>query len=269
MKKILFPTDFSPTALNAFNYALELVNELDAQIDLIHVYHLPISEVAALSADYIQNLMDEKVAWVDQQFGEFVKGKDADIINRVKGIYGVFPAIEIVEFADNENYDYIIMGTKGATNRLDNLMGSITSRVMMKAHCPVISIPFEANFRPICNIAYTTTLAQKNKHAVEQLMEFAGEHGAIIHFVHINTKSNEGIKKDTIEVRKAPVQFTDFTIINNYSVTDGLNKYVAENGTDMLALYIPNRRLWERIFHQSVSKKMALHTQIPLIVFHQ
>ena len=41
MKKILFPTDFSPTAENAFLYALALAAAMKAHLTLIHVYELP------------------------------------------------------------------------------------------------------------------------------------------------------------------------------------------------------------------------------------
>src|SRR3954467_14131132 len=41
MKKILFPTDFSPTANNAFVYALKLAKNIGAEIITVHVYEIP------------------------------------------------------------------------------------------------------------------------------------------------------------------------------------------------------------------------------------
>ena len=38
MKKILFPTDFSDVATNAFMYALNVANLFEAQILTLHVY---------------------------------------------------------------------------------------------------------------------------------------------------------------------------------------------------------------------------------------
>jgi len=41
MKKILVPTDFSPTAENALTYAAHLGKILEADIHLLHTYELP------------------------------------------------------------------------------------------------------------------------------------------------------------------------------------------------------------------------------------
>ena len=41
MKKLLFPTDFSETANNAFVYALKMAKSIDAEVIVLHVYDLP------------------------------------------------------------------------------------------------------------------------------------------------------------------------------------------------------------------------------------
>ena len=41
MKKVLFPTDFSDTATNAFIHALEFANKVNAEIVLLHTFELP------------------------------------------------------------------------------------------------------------------------------------------------------------------------------------------------------------------------------------
>ncbi|MEL6275916.1 MAG: universal stress protein, partial [Bacteroidota bacterium] len=41
MKKILFPTDFSPAATQAYIYALQLAKAIDASIVTLHAYQLP------------------------------------------------------------------------------------------------------------------------------------------------------------------------------------------------------------------------------------
>ena len=42
MKKILFPTDFSETAQNAFLYALNLAHGLNAEILVLNSYEIPV-----------------------------------------------------------------------------------------------------------------------------------------------------------------------------------------------------------------------------------
>jgi hypothetical protein len=65
-----------------------------------------------------------------------------------------------------------------------------------------------------------------------------------------------------------PYHFTDFSVINNYSVMEGLDDYMVKRDIDWLALFIPQRRLLERLFHTSFTKRMTFHTTVPLLVFH-
>lgn len=86
--------------------------------------------------------------------------------------------------------------------------------------------------------------------------------------VHVNTKSNDGAIKHVAQNEGVKSDFTEFCIVDNYSVSRGLDIYATAKNMDMLALSIPRRRFWERLFHQSTVKKFALHTKTPLIAIH-
>ena len=47
---------------------------------------------------------------------------------------------EIIEYAERENIDLIIMGTRGRTGFKKLLLGSVASGVVNFAHCPVLVI---------------------------------------------------------------------------------------------------------------------------------
>lgn len=269
MEKILVPTDFSAPAENALSYATRLAQELGAQIDLCHIYHVPFNDTTAVPPQYIQQLLSEKKKWVKDQFADLKHRFPVVNKGKVKAIYGVFTAVEICEWAEQGEYDYIVMGTKGSQNHLDELMGSITSRVILKSHCPVIAVPAEARYKPISSITYATAFEPSDEHALSQLRAFANKLGAGIHFVHVNTRSNDGIRQVEMKSSNYVDEYTDFTVINNYSVSNGLEEFKLLYGMVLLALYVPHRRLLERIFHKSFSKEMALHSKVPLIVFHQ
>ncbi|MFT5165739.1 MAG: nucleotide-binding universal stress UspA family protein [Saprospiraceae bacterium] len=268
MQKILFPTDFSAHAKNALKYAMEIAKKLKAKIDPIHIYSVAFSDVAPLPYDYMRSLMDAKQAEIDDLFESLLKEYDPTYIGNSRAVYGVFPAVEIVEYAKKENYDYIIMGTRGRTNQIDQLIGSITSSVVMNAACPVIAIPESTRFEEIYSIALAASFEDKNQDTIERLQVFADQVKAGIHLVHVNTKTDKESIQEVMEDENLDNAFARFTIVHNPSVVKGLDDVIEKYAIDMLALYIPNRRLWERIFHQSISKKMALQTKIPLIVYH-
>lgn len=270
MKKILFPTDFSPAAANAFLYAHALAEHLEARIDVINIFHLPIGDASNIPPEYIQKMLDEAEAEALEKLKEFAApclGKPS--CGELKPVYGLFTAVEIVDVAKQNDYDLVVMGTKGERSALEKFLGSVTTDVMMKASCPVLAIPSEATFHPISHIAYATAFEPSDEHAVERLMDMAGRLAAQVHFVNVNTQTEERYIQDVEMVKDFPFNFTDFSVVHNPSVQDGLNEYLEKRNIDWLALFIPQRRLWERLFHSSFTKKMAFHSRVPLLVFHE
>lgn len=269
MKKILFPTDFSPAASNAFRYAHSLAEYLEARIDVINIFHLPIGDVSNIPPEYIQKMLDEAEAETLEKIREFAKpclGRPT--CGELKPIYGLFTAVEIVDMAKQGEYDLIVMGTKGERGALERFLGSVTTDVMMKAACPVLAIPSETSFRPVSHIAYATAFEPSDEHAVERLMELAGMLAAQVHFVNVNTMTEKRYIQDIEIAKDFPFNFSDFSVVHNPSIQEGLEEYIRERNIDWLALFIPQRRLWERLFHSSFSKKMTFHTSLPLLVFH-
>lgn len=267
MKKILFPTDFSPCAHNAFAYALELAKLLDARVDLVSIYNLPVGEASNVPPEYIQRMLNEKRQATLKNLQNFIVGFPADHIGELRADYGVFVYQEVTDIAHDKGHDLIVMGTKGQHNAMEKLMGSVTTHTMMHASCPVLAIPEEAAFHPIKTIAFASDFSKQEDEAMKHLLSLGKEVGAAIHFVHVET-SEEGELKGDKQV-KVPSGFADITVLHSATPMAAIDEYVREKHIDWLAIFIPRRRLWERLFHSSFSKKMAFHTKIPLITFHQ
>jgi nucleotide-binding universal stress UspA family protein len=75
------------------------------------------------------------------------------------------PATTIVEVAEQENCDLIVMGTHGRTGFARLLMGSVAEAVVRRANCPVFTYKL-----PRRTPAKEKTAATKKLH-VEQLCE--------------------------------------------------------------------------------------------------
>lgn len=265
-KHILFPTDFSATAKNAFAYAIELAKSLGATIDLMSVYHLPVADASSVPPDQIEQMLRKKKQQVAENMAEFIKGPYQEYVGKTRIDYGVFVSAEITEAAQDGDYDLIVMGMQGEHNRMEKLMGSTTSHVMMHAKCPVLAIPENAVFKEIQRIAYATDFYPNDDLAIDQLMGLAEQLQATVHFVHVTKQEIE--QPADLTLTNARGSFDDFSIITSDSVQEGLDEFIDEKNIDVLALFIPRRRLWERLFHSSFSKRMALNTKVPLLTFH-
>ncbi len=49
-------------------------------------------------------------------------------------------AEEIVRIGEEENYDYIVVGTRGMSTLKRMLLGSVAEKVVLHAHCPVVIV---------------------------------------------------------------------------------------------------------------------------------
>ncbi len=269
MKKILFPTDCSEGAHHAFLFAQQLAKYTGASIDIMSVYHLPAADAGSVPPAYIDRMIEERRQQVETNIANFLaQFPDAPVSAR-HADYGIFTHQEIVDVATRERHDLIVMGTHGAGNTIDKFLGSVTTHTIMQAPCPVLAIPPNARWHGISHIAYATDFHPSDEHAVAQLMELGKAFGAQVHFVHIHTGDGSIHMEEMARPAHYPHAFSDFTIVHNPSVKDGLEGYLKERSIDLLALFIPRRRIWERLFHSSFSKKMAFHTEVPLLTFRE
>ena len=142
MKTILFPTDFSTNAIHASQYAGMLAKKLDAKVVLLHGYPIPIStnstnlpifdtEISVLQG---REDAENNLAIFELKFIEDSNLSHDRIIKMVE--YGLISEI-IVETAKTVNADFIVMGTKGASNIIDSWLGTNAQNVMKSAECPV------------------------------------------------------------------------------------------------------------------------------------
>lgn len=258
MRKILFPTDFSDVAKHAFRYAASLAESIDARIDLMHVYHLPIAEVSNAPYHQIEEMLEERKHQIEEQMDSFAALADGAVVGQRIITYGMFVYPDIVNTAGRGKYDLIVMGLKGAYNRLEKLIGSTTTHTMLSATCPVLAVPELAEFKDIEHVAYATDFRPKEQQVINQLLKFTETVGAHLGLVHA------AFREGAIEI----TEHDSFSIVKSESVMEGLDQYIREKKVDILALYIPKRRLWEQLFHQSFTKRMIFHTSIPLLIFN-
>ena len=143
-QRILFCTDFSPNADFAFDFALDATRRRPGStLILLHVVPEP---EAQFWKTYIYELDD-----VDQKAKEAIDQKVAEsyaprvpedvkfeVAFRVGRDY-----IKILEFAEEQDVDLIVIGRQGHSSFGTVLFGNVTERVARKAHCPVLVVPLD------------------------------------------------------------------------------------------------------------------------------
>jgi nucleotide-binding universal stress UspA family protein len=145
--KILVPIDFSPHADRAFGYATALARRLGAELTLVHVVEDPFATGAWGAETYIPNigeLLQNLIAAAERQLTTLKDGAAAQGVRVKTAVITGRPAQSIIEHADTEGCDLIVIGTHGRTGLAHVVMGSVAERVLRKAPCPVLTVRADA-----------------------------------------------------------------------------------------------------------------------------
>jgi nucleotide-binding universal stress UspA family protein len=140
--KILVGIDGSETSMKAADYAIEMARKDGAQLIALTVNPLTLSSYGlATPQDESQHLKEEKEEskhWLDN-VSRNAKQKNVQVKTEV--VYGQM-SIEgaIVEYAESEGVDLIVIGTKGSSGLKNKLLGSVASGVVSSATCPAMVV---------------------------------------------------------------------------------------------------------------------------------
>lgn len=143
LKKILFCTDFSDNAMQAFWTALAVVPE-GGRLHFMHVlpvnpYYHPefISFIAPQNIqDFHRQLRERAEKIFREQYLPRTGGVKTEMVVR-EGM----EAREIVNYAVSEKMDLIVMGTHGVSGIEHAFMGSIAEKVLRASPIPVMVVP--------------------------------------------------------------------------------------------------------------------------------
>jgi universal stress protein A len=142
LKKIVWPTDFSPPALDGLKIAIELANQFSAEMLLVHVVAPmpPIYGGAAPTGFHLPTVLEEIQESAKNSLEEIRRSKiPAEIQTRTFVVHGR-AADEIVRLATQEKADIIVIPTQGESGWQRFVFGSVAEKVVRLAECPVLSI---------------------------------------------------------------------------------------------------------------------------------
>lgn len=142
--RIIYATDFSPASRVAFDRALRLTKATGGDFTIVHVLLTPFSLFMAggyVTQETWDLIEGELRAHSGREMDVLVKAAaDAGVRAKVKYVNGGVPADEIVRAAEEEKADILALGTHGRTGVTRMLMGSVASRVVATATCPVLTV---------------------------------------------------------------------------------------------------------------------------------
>lgn len=275
MKKILFPTDFSEVAANAFIHALEFAKIVHGEIVLLHTFELPIYDNQFFPENYALIYNSVELA----QFGMFkdeipklralAEERHLDKIKMTHRLMDGDLLHNIKKSIKEDAIDFVIMGTSGVTGWDAFFVGSNTGSVISGIEIPMLCIPIEAKFKKIEIIGFTTRFRTKDKKALKMVLDIAKKTKAKVKCLYVKTSESD-VSKDTVahweeEFINEPVEFF---VISSDEVKETILDFILYKEIDILTMLTYKRGFFEGIFKPSLTKKIANNFDIPILAIH-
>ncbi len=280
MKKIVVPVDFSKVSRNALLYAENLSAATQNPLKVINVCHPTGDSLDSTTVSQIDDILKERKKQLEQfvhragpggprpsQVDDVATDIDSEVI-------AGFAKSEIINQSKKEDTEMILMGTTGESNTISNLLGSISTAVSQNAHSPVWLVPPKATYNGIENILYASNYDAADGTLLNKITNLAAQFEANIHLVHVNDKKGndggefEGFVLEQLFKKKNPKLNLKVTTVQADSAWGGLMDYAQQNEIDLIALVTRHRSFWEKLRHQSTTKKMVLGAVAPMLVMH-
>ena len=277
MKNILLPTDFSENAWNATRYAIELYRNKPCTFYLLNTYTPAIVHSRFMAASIHGGMLEDSIRSQSE-------GGLQEILDRVrdecKYPHHKFETVSsfslltdaITDLVDTADIDLVVTGTKGASGFDEVFLGSNTVRIVKSvSKCPVLVIPENFEYQKPLKIAFATDFNRSfSMDVIKPLTSLAKNLNAEVHVVHINESDDldkfQQTNKNILDDFLSPIHHQFHWMSYFSGKSDVMQYFLKEYKMDMFALINYKHGFLEELVHEPVVKRVAFHTQIPLLV---
>lgn len=274
---ILVPVDFSDNSHSAARYALYLGRHLKANITLFHAVTVPVvvgDYPSAVPVEIDTEPSKEEIEKLRKELQQTLdEDGDSSVVLNTRVEVG-FTVDSIMEVAKDIDADMIVMGTTGASGVEKFFIGTNAASVIDRSEIPVLLIPANAKVKPLKEIVYATNFDPEDDIMMDTLLQFAKIFGSKIHCLHVSDKPDveDKVNLDDLEETSWHKEMgveVEFKNIEGTDTLKALDSFIDANNIDLLVMLTHRRTIMQRLFSRSVTKEMAFHTQIPLLVFKE
>jgi nucleotide-binding universal stress UspA family protein len=293
IRNILLARDFSPFSDHALCYAVDLARRTGSTLHLFYadVLHTDpfVPEVPNRSRPSDDHIRERLLQDVDDTL---LPDKYPKIEMRAGVERDVAAAPVILDYADDQDIDLIVLGTRGRRGAARMLLGSVAEEVVRRAKQPVLTVhkpdeevravtpppPIERILVPV-DFWQHSREALRHAHAIAQLYE------ARLDLLHVTeehlqpTFYGEGVDAtyDLIPERKAEERLRTFyresarTELGDWAVhvrsgraADQIIQFAEKQGSDLVVMSASRRTGVHRFLLGSVAEKIVRYTPAPV-----
>ncbi|UOE49783.1 universal stress protein [Mucilaginibacter sp. SMC90] len=282
MKTILVLTDFSINADYVAHYALELAQQLRANLLVCNVYQDNANEKSPDEKSWPLRACEEASI---NDLGELTARLKARRNKQDISSDGFRPEIlqcSLEGVVDQQlkvltaKHDLLmaVISNHSANNLSGDFGKNHTKAIIEKAGIPVLVVPYQVRFKPYRNIVFASAMNADEIPVLRSLTDLAKHSDATLLLAHV-----AAVTSGTRRARSAFEAFCDqiparinypnisYANINAKDVARGLKETTADTAVDLLVLVHRRRSRFQQLFGGSITSKMLTRPYKPLLVF--
>ncbi|HTD93091.1 MAG TPA: universal stress protein [Chitinophagaceae bacterium] len=271
MKTIIVPTDFSASAANATNYAMNMALQVKASVLLVHAYQLPIAinddPPILISIEELQDVADTRLA-------ELKKGLEhvTPAGLKIETVAQLGTVNEVLrELCEKIQPFVVIMGATGHSGLDMALFGSTLKSVIKHLTWPVIGVPRGKEYgHGIKNAGLVVDFRELTQTLpLAAIRSFTESFGTTLYVLNLDLgnsldKESKPVRSPLLESAFSPAalqyHFNDTTDID-----EDVNGFVEKNGLDILISIHKKHTFLETVFKKDATNKLLFHSSVPLM----
>ena len=274
MKTIIVPTDFSPAAINATNYAADMALQVEANILLLHVYQIPVAITdTPLIMVSVDELKEDAEAKLDKARAALEHVTSGKLKIKTEARLGIVTD-ELEDLCKTIQPFAVVMGTTGhsAIDRI--IFGSNTLSVIKHLTWPVICVPrgkeYGAGIKKVGLACDYREVEETTPFAM--IRDFVNVFGAELHILNVSTGNAlpADLPKQSTLLESAFNQLEPrFHFIENSDIEDGINEFAEKNNIDLMIAIPKKHKLLQGLFRPSSTRQLVFESHVPVLCIHE
>lgn len=287
IRRVLWPTDFSTGAERALPHAAVLASWHEADLHVLNVSGEGAEEKEGkersfpVPVDTLSDLLRRK-----EEPPESVDLESLTIIQEQRE--NASPSEAIVEYADAQDMDLVVLGTRGRRGLQRLLIGSVTEEVLRAVPCPVLTVRGEGELPPAWgtrNILVPIDFSEASLEALRYARELALTYGAQITLLHAveevvypsayglepmnlpGAAVVERVEDNLADLARDEIGYEHVVIEASVGYAPScILDYTEEHEVDLITIATHGRTGIERVLLGSVSERVVRRADAPVFV---
>lgn len=267
MKNILVPCDFSKPAVDAFRVAMNIALKAKGIVHLINVIELPVMYDTVLMPvlNFEAAMMEEVKEKTENELKKLIRKYHAEGVKVIAELQFGAPAHKILEYAQTNSVDIIIMGSHGAQGFREFMIGSNAEKIVRGSTVPVLVVKAYTE-GAIKNIVFPNTLETEHQEdLVNKVKDLQNFFNAKLHIVYVNTPLHftaDNITNTRLEAFAERFGLENYThnVYNHPDEEEGINQFADKVGGDLIAIGTHGRKGIAHLLSGSLAEDVTNHT---------